>query len=149
MWIVSVGSGVWSGVVEWGGAVTLRMVVLRIRRLCVILQIEMRRNLFRYIASIALLVSYLPMFVLSSLHVHHDTIDATDECGLCVGHIETAHHHQHDCQYCTFLGMSFLAERSELRTALFPSSEAVTAAVVERAQSGDAGVVSLRAPPMA
>ena len=43
------------------------------------------------------------MVVGSSLHVHHDTVDAYDDCLQCAGHIGTHHRHQQDCQYCLFL----------------------------------------------
>ena len=106
-------------------------------------------RLLRYIAPFVLLASYLPMAVLSSLHVHHDTIDAHDDCLQCVGHIEEAHHHDHDCFYCTFLGLNYLVQDKGKRVALFPATERIftpTPTVVPQLRHG---VTQLRAPPTA
>lgn len=42
-------------------------------------------QLLRHIVTIILLASYLPMVIISSLHVHHETIDIPDDCRQCAG----------------------------------------------------------------
>ena len=105
-------------------------------------------RLLRYIASFVLLVSYLPMVVLSSLHVHHETIDAHDDCLQCVGHIEEGHHHEHDCLFCNFLGQSYLAQDEEQQATIFPASECICMPTQLLVKQLHHGVVQLRAPPV-
>ena len=63
------------------------------------------------------------MVVLSSLHVHHETIDAHDDCQQCVGHIEEAHHHDHDCLYCSFLSLNYLVQGDGQTMEIIPTAE--------------------------
>ena len=104
-------------------------------------------RLLRHIAPFALLASYLPMMVLSSLHVHHDTIDAQDECLHCTGHFEKAHHHDHDCLFCEFLGASYYSQESELTAVQFPATECVPMPTLDMVMHLHYGVSQLRAPP--
>lgn len=106
-------------------------------------------QMFRHIASIVLLATYLPMVVLSSVHVHHDTIDEHDDCGQCVGHVEVAHHHDHDCLYCHFLVNDYLGQDAELSDIIRPVAENRLAEIVIRAEILCHGVSLLRAPPLA
>ena len=108
---------------------------------------RMSRGIFRHIASIVLLATYLPMVVLSSVHVHHDTIDAKDECSQCAGHIEKAHHHEHDCLYCHLLNMEYEGEAGEMRAATLPAAENMVSATCEGVETHVYGVALLRAPP--
>lgn len=103
----------------------------------------------RHIAPYVLLASYLPMAILSSLHVHHETIDADDDCVQCVGHFKTAHHHDHDCLFCTFLSLNFLVEDAEQRAVLLPSTECITIPTATLMSLFRHGIAQLRAPPTA
>lgn len=91
----------------------------------------MTRRTFRHIASIVLLAAYLPMVVLSSLHIHHETIDNVENCADCAnhvahpGHIDTMHHHQSDCQYCLFLSLNYDVQAAEQSMAPYPMLEVV------------------------
>lgn len=105
-------------------------------------------RLLRHIAPIVLLATYLPMAVLSSLHVHHDTIDAHDDCLQCVGHIEEAHHHDHDCLFCTFLGQSYLVQNEGQTAVIFPAAERISLPTQAMAKQFHHGVTQLRAPPI-
>ena len=89
------------------------------------------------------------MVVLSSLHVHHETIDAHDDCQQCVGHIEKAHHHDHDCLFCDFLAQSYLAQDKEQQAILFSSVECVSMPTPTMVPLFHRGETHLRAPPMA
>ena len=66
----------------------------------------------RYIASWILLAVFLPMLVLSSLHVHH--VEADDaSCTACVqhqchGHLSQLSDSMHHCVLCQFLTLSFI-----------------------------------------
>ncbi len=103
----------------------------------------------RHIAPFLLLASYLPMVVASSLHVHHDTIDAHDDCQQCVGHIETAHHHDLDCLYCTFLSLNYLAQDEGQTVAITPVMERLATPTQAMATQFHHGASLLRAPPTA
>ena len=106
-------------------------------------------RLMRHIAPFLLLASYLPMVVLSSLHVHHETIDAHDDCRQCTGHIEEAHHHDHDCLYCDFLGQSYLAQDEGQPAAILPAAERISIPTQSVVKQMHHGVPQLRAPPTA
>ncbi len=106
-------------------------------------------RLLRHIVSIVLLAIYLPMIVLSSLHVHHDTIDAHDDCQQCVGHVEEAHHHDHDCLYCTFLSLNYLVQDNRQIVPIIPTAEYISTPTLVVVPQFRHGVSQLRAPPMA
>lgn len=108
---------------------------------------KMTHRTLRHIASIILLAAYLPMVALSSLHVHHDTIDPEDQCGHCAGHFETQHHHQSDCLYCTFLSQSYLGQNDELSEARLPIAETISPVDFEPEALFRHGMSQLRAPP--
>ena len=96
-----------------------------------------------------LLWVFVPMVVLSSVHVHHETIDAHDDCRQCAGHIEEAHHHDHDCLYCDFLGQSYLVQDEGQQVALFPAAECISVPTQSVVKQLHHGVAQLRAPPTA
>ena len=106
-------------------------------------------RLLRHIASIVLLATYLPMIALSSLHVHHEDVDVHDECLQCVGHIEAAHHHDHDCLFCNFLAHSYLAEDGGQTAFFLPAVERISLPTQAIAKQLHHGVAQLRAPPVA
>lgn len=101
----------------------------------------------RHIAPFVLLASYLPITVSSSLHVHHATIDAHDDCLQCVGHFETAHHHDHDCLFCIFLGLNYLLQDKGLSAAILPSTDRIPTPKTAMLSQFHYGVAQLRAPP--
>lgn len=102
----------------------------------------------RLIAPWILLAAYLPLVVQSSLHVHHDTVDVHDACQQCVGHFESQHHHQSDCQYCHFLGLNYLRPSSGQTTVLLPATDECTVENAEIVQMLRYGTSLLRAPPV-
>lgn len=87
------------------------------------------------------------MVTLSSLHVHHETIDAHDDCQQCVGHLEEAHHHDTDCLYCTFLSLNYLVQDEGQPVNILPAAERLTTPATAMAQQFRYGVAQLRAPP--
>ena len=106
-------------------------------------------RLLRHIASIVLLATYLPMVALSSLHVHHETVDVHDDCQQCAGHIEEVHHHDHDCLYCTFLSLNYLIQDNRQIVPIIPTAEYISTPTLVVVPQFRHGVSQLRAPPMA
>ncbi len=109
----------------------------------------MNHRALRHIAPIVLLAAYLPMLVMSSLHVHHDTVDLHDDCLQCVGHFEAQHHHQSDCQYCHFLSLDYLSQAMGQSTILLPTAEMLLSSASNPTMLLHHGVAQLRAPPVA
>lgn len=108
----------------------------------------MSRSL-RHIASILLLATYLPMVMLSSLHVHHDTVDVHDNCLQCAGHIDNRHHHQHDCPYCNLMNQQYVGQPLSQPHATLSAAERVFCFDTTCVAARDLGVAMLRAPPLA
>lgn len=104
-------------------------------------------RLLRHIAPIVLLATYLPMAVLSSLHIHHETSESSDHCRQCVGHFESQHHHQSDCQYCNFLSLTCLVQNSERPAVSLPETETIVTLAISPVVQLCHGVARLRAPP--
>lgn len=69
----------------------------------------------RHIASWLLLAVFVPMLILSSLHVHERSVAAPEkECVDCVhhschGHLAQMASWTHDCVLCQFLSLTFVA----------------------------------------
>ena len=66
-----------------------------------------------YLKSWALLLVFVPMLLISSLHVHHEEQIAKHDCKECVSHNCAGHllpqgDSMHTCVLCQFLTMSFL-----------------------------------------
>lgn len=106
-------------------------------------------KMLRHIAAIVLLATYLPMVMLSSLHVHHESADTNDNCLHCVGHYEAQHHHHSDCQYCNFLSLNYLSQDHGQRTTLQPSHATFATHESAPINGSHHGVALLRAPPEA
>ena len=105
-------------------------------------------NWIRRIAPWMLLAAYVPLVVLVSAHIHHDTIDLHDDCLQCAGHFESEHHHNSDCQYCQFLSLSYYGQASEQSTVLLPATEHLTLSACEPTSQLRYGVNHFRAPPI-
>lgn len=109
----------------------------------------MRHLTWRHIASIVLLATYLPTVMLSSVHVHHETQDTHDDCLQCAGHIESHHHHEHDCLFCHFLSLNYLVQAAGQSRTILPTTDRCPAFVAEQVTTTSHGVSLLRAPPTA
>ena len=105
--------------------------------------------MLRHFAPYVLLAAYLPIAAMSSLHVHHDTVDHLDDCGRCDGHYDEPHHHQSDCQYCTFLSLSYLAQGDDSTEIVFPADRLLVDRWQDAGVQCHYGVARLRAPPAA
>ncbi|MBQ9561755.1 MAG: hypothetical protein IJV10_05705 [Prevotella sp.] len=105
----------------------------------------------RHIASIVLLAVFVPMLLLSSLHVHH-IANAEDDCTECVmhhchGHLGQLTTVEHNCVLCQFLSMSFVAATA-VAIVYYAHVHSATAFASKRFVTIDAGnTVLLRGPP--
>lgn len=107
----------------------------------------------RHISAVVLLAVFLPMFMLSSFHVHPEAHSDGESCEECVHHLPHAGHISNltvcsfDCVLCQFLTLPFLLApvvvfkaKEFLHTApLYPTKQSVV--------SGEGGFVFGRAPP--
>lgn len=99
-----------------------------------------------------LLAVFVPMLVLSSVHVHVYSNVLADECNECVSH--HCHGHlglptvtQHDCVLCQFLTLSMLAV-AVATLVVFNNVSKIRYAQLQRDVHLDAcGMPTLRAPP--
>ncbi|MCR4614495.1 MAG: hypothetical protein K5778_10940 [Bacteroidaceae bacterium] len=75
----------------------------------------MKHNIRRNLSAWALLSVFVPMVLLSALHLHNDTHAKGNSCVECVKH---SHHHSHlslgegvfhDCILCQFLTLTYFA----------------------------------------
>lgn len=67
-----------------------------------------------YLKAWALLLVFVPMLLISSLHVHHEEQTAKHDCKECVSHNCAGHllpqgDSMHTCVLCQFLTMTFLS----------------------------------------
>ena len=72
-----------------------------------------KQERMRHIASWLLLAVFVPILVLSSVHVHEESETITTECNDCVhhschGHMTAAATWAHDCVLCQFLTLKML-----------------------------------------
>lgn len=106
----------------------------------------------RHISVWVLLAVFVPMLILSSLHVHHGSLMADEECAECVhhhcdGHITQGDNAIHHCVLCQFLSITFYA--AAIAAVLFYSNTVKTTYARQQSNVSLAcrGFVSLRAPP--
>ena len=119
---------------------------------CEILHSKMNVNRKRHIASWLLLAVFVPMLILSSLHVHEQVQDNILDCKECVdhhchGHLTQLSMSMDDCVLCQFLMLTFLAEAALVvvfynRTFVFHFAQPQCDVHLEAL-----GIPTLRAPP--
>ena len=71
----------------------------------VLLQAEMRRQRFRNRVAWALLSVFVPMMLLSAMHIHQPAVDETASCVECAHHVNHPGHF--DCVLCQFLSLVY------------------------------------------
>jgi len=104
----------------------------------------------RNIASWVLLAVFVPMLVLSSLHIHH--VGGEDDCVECVdhhchGHLGQLATNSHQCVLCQFLTLSFVSATA-IAVVYYKNVRSTFIAHRQRIVIIDAcRVPSLRAPP--
>lgn len=100
------------------------------------------------IAAIILLAAYLPLLLLQSVHVHHDTVHSDDHCVQCTGHIEVEHHHHGECLFCHTFGTDYLGRPTEQLNDVEEQVAIVAIPVAPTIETDSHGMALLRAPPV-
>ncbi len=107
----------------------------------------------RHIASWLLLAVFVPVVVLSSLHIHKPAAGQPEACVECVhhhcgGHIGVSTVAVHACVLCQFLTLPMLVA-AECRVLPFvPRCKRICMAWHRGTTAAGSGVVGLRAPPV-
>ncbi len=100
-----------------------------------------------------LLAVYLSMVVLSSLHVHPESLLIPDECEQCMhhlphaGHLSASNGVSDDCLLCQFLSLTYVAV--VLATVIFVQPRITLRRIASHSsfRLRTRGVAGLRAPP--
>ena len=113
----------------------------------------MKQETRRHIASWLLLAVFVPMLVLSSIHIHETGETITTECADCVhhschGHMAAAATWAHDCVLCQFLMLTMLVAAAAGVVFLLSRGTRVFAPIDCRVAMLARGVVCLRGPPV-
>jgi hypothetical protein len=107
----------------------------------------------RHIASVVLLAVFLPMLLLSSLHVHPEAHLEDGDCKECVHHVPHAGHFtsgtscSFDCVLCQFLSLPFLMAPMVAFKAKHFIHTTSLCRLEQSVASGVRGLVFGRAPP--
>lgn len=106
----------------------------------------------RQIAAFVMLAVFLPILLLSSLHVHQSAEAAEETCVDCLhnhcgGHLTQTTVHMDDCVLCQFLTLPMLAAVAVVVTIALKKGLRLHAYNQRRVTSVACGVVSLRGPP--
>ena len=108
----------------------------------------------RYIASWVLLAVYLPMLLISSLHIHGTSMDGETTCAECVqhqchGHLSQLSGGMHQCVLCQFLTLPCVATVVGTIACYLSPKNIFCAARSQAIRLTACGIISLRAPPAA
>lgn len=106
----------------------------------------------RYISAWILLAVFLPMLLLSSLHIHQESETPQDTCAECVhhhchGHLSQLADAMHHCVLCQFLTLSFVAGTAGTYLFLYPSCRTHYARPVSANCTESRGIIVTRGPP--
>ena len=106
----------------------------------------------RHIASWVLLAVYVPLLLISSLHIH-ETPDAGEPmCAECVhhqchGHLSQLSDGMHQCMLCQILTLTYVAAAAGALLCYCCRCEAVYAPCCQTPSLTLVGCISLRGPP--
>ena len=119
----------------------------------VLLQAEMRRQRFRNRVAWALLSVFVPMMLLSAMHIHQPAVDETASCVECAhhvnhpGHFTSAVEHLDDCVLCQFLSLVY-TPAAVIQAVIFVALTTMASVGCIQMVAGEAGhIKSTRAPP--
>ena len=107
----------------------------------------------RHITSWLLLAVFVPMLLLSSLHVHESGVGTAEtECTDCVhnschGHLTQMASWTHDCVLCQFLSLTFVAFGVACLIIINKVVTLIIDAQRRNVSVAHVGIVGLRAPP--
>ncbi|MBR6250436.1 MAG: hypothetical protein IKR17_04465 [Bacteroidales bacterium] len=117
----------------------------------------MKQSTKQQVSSLLLMLAFLPMLLISSVHTHnhHNISHADAECSKCIQHLPCAGHldgevgHSHDCVLCQFVGLNYVAT-NEVRIAFVDGGEGnIRAQQTAHWSACVVGLPLLRAPPVA
>lgn len=113
---------------------------------------KMRLTTKRHIASRVLLAVFVPMLLLSSLHIHETSQAEETACAECVqhqchGHLTPFSSSVHQCVLCQFLTLTFVAAAVAAVICTLPKRITVCARHSHAVRLTYCGVIGLRAPP--
>ncbi|MBO4663526.1 MAG: hypothetical protein J5663_03825 [Bacteroidaceae bacterium] len=107
----------------------------------------------RHISAWMLLAVFVPMLLISSLHIHEESETAEEACAECVhhhcyGHLSQLTTTMHQCILCQFLTLSFVAS-SAITLVVYNKVMHLRLDARQRNVSiAHKGIVGLRAPPV-
>lgn len=106
----------------------------------------------RHIASWVLLAVYLPMLLLSSLHIHRTAEESPATCAECVqhqchGHLAQLSDGMHQCVLCQILTLTYIAAATGAVTLLLSPGRNSYALQCLDTCLRSCGITTLRAPP--
>ncbi|WP_036928435.1 hypothetical protein [Prevotella sp. MA2016] len=106
----------------------------------------------RHMASWLLLAVFVPMVLISSLHVHSNTTLFGDECNECIqhhchGHIAQQTMSVHECVLCQFLTLPMLVAAFVAIVLFDKTCKTQIAHHQSIVYIGVCGITTLRAPP--
>ena len=107
----------------------------------------------RQIAAWVLALVFLPALLVSSLHVHADSLDSDYFCQECVhhqcgGHLANLSVHQHSCVLCQFLTLPAVFSTAVALATIGYTVLRQRISMVGNAFRFQGSVLSLRAPPI-
>lgn len=106
----------------------------------------------RHISAWILLAVFLPMLLLSSLHIHQESELSADSCTECVhhhchGHLSQLAETMHHCVLCQFLTLTFVAGTASAFVSLCPACRIHYARPVSAHCTESRGIIVTRGPP--
>lgn len=113
----------------------------------------MKTSVKRQLSAWLLLLVFVPMMVLSSLHVHDYGDTTENQCEQCVhhvrhaGHLNAISHHSFDCPLCQFASLPYLAPIATVLVVSFIVRNETYINNVYRITIGVCDIKSTRAPP--
>ena len=101
-----------------------------------------------------LLAIYLPMLLISSLHIHETSQEGVTECAECVkhqchGHLSQLSDGMHQCVLCQVLTLTYVASATGVLLCYQPKRKVTYALQRQTLCLTKPGFISLRAPPAA
>ena len=106
----------------------------------------------RVVASWALLAVFLPMLLISSLHIHEERVETATACADCMqhschGHLMQLSSWSHECVLCQFLTLTFAAAAAVVLVYINKVVRVHFDARQRQVCVAHSGIVGLRAPP--
>ena len=111
----------------------------------------------QHIASWLLLLAFMPMWLVSSVHIHNkhsDTLNVDTDCYNCVhkspcaGHLNLNGEHSHNCVLCQFMCMNYAPNESARFYIFVADNNDYKVYNIPFSSTSVVGLPQFRAPPM-